>query len=100
VFIFYLKFMEIINVQGNILDYITDNDIINIVLSNGTSNLINDLIRYKYSSDKIEAIINNYLFEPNNEEYIKEFKELQSWRLESKCIAKKVIDYINQNKNN
>jgi hypothetical protein len=41
-----------------------------------------------YTSSKIQAIINNYLAEPDNEKYIKEFQELQECRKQCKREVK------------
>lgn len=41
-----------------------------------------------YDSDKIQSVMNNYLDEPDNEEYIAEFKKLQEVRKVCKIEAK------------
>lgn len=51
------------------------------------------LIQYKYPIDKMQAVINNYLLEPSNEEYIVAFNEMQAWRKEAKEIAKEALAY-------
>jgi hypothetical protein len=45
-------------------------------------------VRKVYSQDKIEAIINNYLDDPLNEKYAKEFKALQEYRKQCKAKVK------------
>lgn len=55
--------------------------------------IIDELITYKYPNDKMQAVINNYLLEPENEEYITAFSEMQSWRKEAKEIAKQALEY-------
>ena len=50
--------------------------------------LVNQLIREKYSQSQVEAILNNYLNEPENEKYKQEFIALQSFRTECKEVAK------------
>lgn len=52
--------------------------------------LVKTLIRQQYNSDKVEAIINNYLDEPN-EKHTAEFQELQIYRKECKAYAKEVL---------
>lgn len=52
--------------------------------------LVKTLIRQQYNSDKVEAIINNYLDEPN-EKHTAEFQELQAYRKECKAYAKEVL---------
>ena len=59
--------------------------------------IINTIVRDKYSASQVEAIVNNYLLDMDNKEYLKEFNELQEWRKEAKSIAKKVNDFIQTN---
>ena len=54
--------------------------------------IIDALINYKYSTDKMQAIINNYLLDPNDESANQEFIEMQKWRAESKQIAKEILE--------
>lgn len=61
------------------------------------SELITSLIRERYSASQVEAIVNNYLADTTNEEYLKEFNDMQEWRKEVKSIAKKVNDFIQEN---
>lgn len=61
------------------------------------SDLISAFIRERYSVSQVEAIVNNYLSDATNKEYLKEFNELQEWRKEAKSIAKKVITFIKDN---
>lgn len=51
------------------------------------------LIQHKYPIDKMQAVINNYLIEPENPEYITAFNEMQAWRKEAKEIAKEALTY-------
>ena len=55
--------------------------------------IIDALVTYKYPNDKMQAVINNYLLEPENEEYIIAFNEMQAWRKEAKEIAKEALLY-------
>lgn len=57
------------------------------------SGVVDALIQYKYPIDKMQAVINNYLLEPENEEYIRVFNEMQAWRKEAKEIAKEALLY-------
>ena len=78
--------------SGNSLtiDYIRVIDIYN-------NNIIDTIIREKYSASQVEAIVNNYLSDTTNEEYLKEFNDMQEWRKQAKSIAKKVNDFIQEN---
>ena len=61
-------------------------------LSYDYSTLVSAIIREKYSDDKMQAIINNYLMEINDSEHKKEFDEMQEWRAHAKEIAKTIIN--------
>lgn len=67
-----------------------------ITLSNGVwdySSIVDALITYKYPNDKMQSVINNYLLEPDNAEYVAEFNKMQAWRKEAKGIAKQALEY-------
>ena len=49
------------------------------------------LVRLKYSQDAVEAIICNYLSDPKNEQWKREFDELQSYRRECKTEAAALV---------
>lgn len=61
------------------------------------SDLISAFIRERYSVSQVEAIVNNYLLDKTNEEYLKEFNDMQEWRKEAKNIAKKIVTFIKDN---
>ena len=50
--------------------------------------LVDAYVREKYSQSAVEAIINNYLSDPENEKYKAEFAALQLYREECKAKAK------------
>ena len=56
--------------------------------------IIETFIREKYSVSQVEAIVNNYLLDNTNEEYLKEFNDMQEWRKKAKNIARKISDFI------
>lgn len=60
----------------------------------GYDALVEALIEMKYNNNAVIAIMNNYLSEPKNAKYKKEFAELQDWRLTSKNYAKKHFGMI------
>ena len=45
-------------------------------------------IRKRYTQDQVEAILNNYIAFPDDEEYIREFEQLQEYRLYCKSYVK------------
>ena len=55
------------------------------------SALVERLVRKKYSQSDIEAIINNYLDDSENENYKAEFTTLQAYRKECKAKAKALL---------
>lgn len=57
--------------------------------------IVDALISYKYPADKMQAIINNYLLESEDETVLSEFMDMQSWRSESKKIAKEILEKFN-----
>lgn len=59
-------------------------------------NIVSMLISKKYSYDKMQAIINNYLLDKDIDELVvKEFNEMQEWRKLSKTVAKDILSKIN-----
>ena len=67
------------------------------IISTDRGEMVNNIIRDKYSASQVEAIVNNYLSDTTNEEYLKEFNDMQEWRKKTKSIAKKVNDFIKEN---
>lgn len=53
--------------------------------------LVTKYIRQKYDANDVEALYANYLAEPNNEKYITEFNQFQSYRIECKTRAKEEV---------
>lgn len=49
------------------------------------------LIRIRYSQDAVEAITCNYLLDPKNEQWKREFDEFQSYRRECKTEAAEIV---------
>ena len=57
------------------------------------SGVVDALVQFKYPIDKMQAVINNYLLDPNDEYAIDEFNKMQAWRKEAKEIAKEALLY-------
>lgn len=57
------------------------------------SGVVDALITYKYPIDKMQAVINNYLLDPEDAYAIDEFNKMQAWRKEAKEIAKEALTY-------
>lgn len=59
--------------------------------------VIENIIRFKYSSSNVEAIFANYMLDKDNAKYVKEFENLQIWRKKAKYIGNKIITFIHDN---
>ena len=59
---------------------------------------VNKLISSKYPSDKMQAVINNYLEDPSNTAYIEEFRAMQEWRKIAKEASKEAVNIFNSQK--
>lgn len=57
-------------------------------------NIVSNIVRQKYSSDAVEAILNNYLNDP--EAGREEFEDLQDWRAQAKAWAKEGLKLIEE----
>ena len=57
------------------------------------SGVVDALVQFKYPIDKMQAVINNYLLDPNDAYAIDEFDKMQAWRKEAKEIAKEALLY-------
>lgn len=57
------------------------------------SGIVDALVQHKYPIDKMQAVINNYLLDPNDAYAIDEFNKMQAWRKEAKEIAKQALEY-------
>lgn len=54
--------------------------------------IVSKKFREKYSNDKCEAIVNNYLDDPMNEKYSTEFRQMQEYRKFCKKFAREEMD--------
>jgi hypothetical protein len=57
------------------------------------SGIVDALVQYKYPIDKMQAVINNYLLDPEDAYAGDEFNKMQAWRKEAKEIAKEALLY-------
>lgn len=57
------------------------------------SGVVDALVSHKYPIDKMQAVINNYLLDPEDAYSIDEFNKMQAWRKEAKEIAKEALLY-------
>lgn len=60
------------------------------------SGVVDVLISHKYPIDKMQAVINNYLLDSNDEYAVSEFHKMQEWRKEAKEIAKEALEYTSK----
>ena len=57
--------------------------------------LVSAIVREEYTQDDVEAIMNNYLADP--EGHKADFDELQAWRAKAKQVAREVIEATKHN---
>ncbi len=55
--------------------------------------IVSHEFRKEYSSDKCEAVINNYLDDPYNSKYVEEFRRMQDYRKHCKSFAKNIMEF-------
>lgn len=60
--------------------------------------IIAAIITAAYPSDEMQAIINNHLLDPTDEEHEAEFNAMQQWRTHAKEIASKVMNPLGESK--
>ena len=56
------------------------------------AHVVSAIIKERYDSDSMQAIINNHLADSESEEHAKEFADMQAWRVKAKEVAKLVIE--------
>lgn len=54
--------------------------------------IVDAMVKYKYPADKMQAIINNYLLDPDESD-VSEFINMQEWRKFSKSYAKQLLNH-------
>ena len=54
--------------------------------------VVSAIIKTRYDSDAMQAIINNHLVDSESPEHAKEFADMQAWRMKAKEVAKLVIE--------
>ena len=59
--------------------------------------IVNAIVSKDYPSDKMQAIINNYLLDTSNMDTTKEFNDMQAFRKKAKDWAKDLLNYIKEN---
>ena len=52
---------------------------------------VSAIINDKYNNNDMQAIINNHLLEPEDEEHEAQYQAMQEWRKHAKEIAKQVL---------
>lgn len=57
------------------------------------SGVVDTLIVFKYPNDKMQAIVNNYLLDPTDQQSLNEFNQMQEWRKYAKELAKEILTY-------
>lgn len=58
--------------------------------------IISTIVRMRYTSDDVEASINNVLSDPLNAERMAEYKALQEWRTKAKIYATELMEWADE----
>ena len=58
--------------------------------------LIAAVIRSKYSVDDMEAVVNNFVSDPDSEKASKEFEAMNEWRKLAKRVAAAAMDVMKE----
>lgn len=58
--------------------------------------IIDAIITAMYPSDRMQAVVNNYLLNQKDSERKAEFQEMQAWRAHAKEVATQVIESVNE----
>lgn len=56
--------------------------------------IVDAIITQRYPSDKMMAVINNYMLSPDDESIKAECQEMQAWRQRAKEVAKEAIELL------
>jgi hypothetical protein len=59
--------------------------------------IVDRLIKEHYPNGQMEAILNNYLFDPTDSEFKAKFDKMQEFRNYAKEIAKQAMQYVVDN---
>ena len=57
------------------------------------SNIIDAIVTAAYPNDVMQAIVNNHLLDPTDEDHEAEFNEMQQWRAKAKAVAADVLEH-------
>lgn len=58
--------------------------------------LIAAIIRSKYSVDDMEAVVNNFVSDPESDKATKDFKDMNEWRKLAKRVATSAIEVMRE----
>lgn len=54
--------------------------------------LVSLLVRHRYPSDAMEAILNNFLGDPEDSGSLEDFEAMQAWRKTAKALARRCLE--------
>lgn len=54
--------------------------------------MVSAMVNNEYGHDKVEAILNNYMGDPSNPKYDREFRRLQEFRAYAKDLVKEILN--------
>lgn len=61
------------------------------------SRIIDAIVSAAYPNDVMQAVVNNYLLEPDDSERLQQFNEMQAWRAKAKEVATEVMEIVGLN---
>lgn len=56
------------------------------------ASIVAALVNARYDRDAMDAIVNNYLADPEDAEHAAEMAAMQAWRAEAKAIATRALE--------
>ena len=54
--------------------------------------LVAAIVKSKYNEDSMQAVVNNYLLDPEDTDHKAEFDAMQLWRQQAKLIARQAVN--------
>lgn len=53
--------------------------------------VVDAIVSHKFPSDKMQAVINNYLLDMQDSSAVSEFQAMQVWRQSAKAVAREIF---------
>ncbi len=56
--------------------------------------IVSAIVQLEYPTDRMQAVVNNYLADPGDEAAATEMQDMQDWRRFAKEVAHGALDYV------